>query len=102
MMVVVESGQTLMDLAIQIYGNANSIIDLAKDNGLSITDELTPGTTLQVREQMPENSTEIFADYLNENSIVVVSKQSDNTVTVISTDDDEVLSDNDDNGLEDA
>lgn len=102
MIIVVENGQTLMDLAIQYYGNASAIFDLANDNGLAVTDELHPGTALVVRDEKPDTAIGIFADYLNENNTVVVSKQSENTVMVLSTNDDEVLSDNDDNGLANA
>lgn len=102
MIILVESGQTLMDLAIQYYGNASAVVELAADNGLAITDELEPGETLNIREDKPATAIALFADYLNESGIVIVSKQSENTSSVLVTDEDEIITDNDDNGLEDA
>lgn len=102
MIIIVESGQTLMDLAIQYYGNPSAILELANDNNLSISDEVQAGTPLLVRDTKPETAISLFSDYLNENGTVVVSKQADTSQSVLGTNDDEILIDNDDNGLEDA
>jgi hypothetical protein len=42
----VRSGQTLLDVAIQEYGSAESWWALAQANNLEPTDYLVPGTTL--------------------------------------------------------
>lgn len=46
MKVKVLSGQSLTDIAIQIYGNVEGVFMLAQENGLSVTDELEPGQML--------------------------------------------------------
>lgn len=47
--------QTLFDLSLQLYGNAEGAFSLAKDNGLEMTSELSPGqVVLKVAEQ-PED-----------------------------------------------
>lgn len=46
MKVKVLSGQSLTDIAIQVYGNAQGVFMLAQENGLSVTDELEPGQIL--------------------------------------------------------
>lgn len=46
MKVTVLSNQTLTDIAIQVYGNAQGVMVLALENGLSVTDELMPGQVL--------------------------------------------------------
>lgn len=46
MKVTVLSGQSLVDIAIQVYGSAEGVFLLALENGLSVTDELEPGQTL--------------------------------------------------------
>lgn len=46
MQIVVSVGQTIMDIAVQRYGSAAAAVDIAKANGLSIADSLTPGTSI--------------------------------------------------------
>lgn len=46
MKVRVLSNQTLTDIAIQVYGSAEGVFFLAQENGLSVTDDLTPGQLL--------------------------------------------------------
>ena len=46
MKVTVRNGQTLADIAIQVYGSAEAIFVLASDNNLDITDKLTAGMEL--------------------------------------------------------
>jgi hypothetical protein len=48
MTVKVKQGQSLLDIAIQHCGTAESVYDLAIANGLSITDELVPGQLLNL------------------------------------------------------
>lgn len=52
MKVVVLAGQTLTDIALQVYGSAEGVFTLATENGLEVTDALWPG---QVLEYQPEN-----------------------------------------------
>lgn len=46
--VTVCEGQTLIDIAMQYCGDALAVADVAKLNGLGITDELTPGQTILI------------------------------------------------------
>lgn len=52
MKVVVLAGQTLADIALQVYGSVEGVFVLAQENGLEITDTLLPGQEL---EYQPEN-----------------------------------------------
>lgn len=51
MKVTVLSNQTLTDIAIQVYGNAQGVMVLALENGLGVTDELAPGQVLRYATQ---------------------------------------------------
>ena len=44
--VIAQAGQTLADLAIQYLGGLSSWADLARLNGLGLTDNITPGQAL--------------------------------------------------------
>lgn len=99
MIITVQSGQTLMDIAVQHYGSANALIELASDNGLLLSDEVQPGQTLKIRDVLPDNAVSIFADYIAESNIVVVSKQAETNFDVLGTNDDEGITDNDNNGI---
>lgn len=46
MKVTVRNGQTLTDIAIQVYGSAEAVFTLASENALDITDKLTTGMEL--------------------------------------------------------
>lgn len=52
MKVTVLSGQTLTDLAMQVYGSAEGVFTLAIENDLNVTDAIYPG---QVLVYEPEN-----------------------------------------------
>lgn len=52
MEVTVLSGQTLTDIAIQVYGSAEGVFILAVENGLDVTADLEPGQILSFQ---PEN-----------------------------------------------
>lgn len=47
MKVVVLAGQTLTDVALQVYGSAEGVFALATENGLEVTDTLYPGQVLE-------------------------------------------------------
>ncbi len=51
---VIIENQTTLDIAIQYCGSADSALDTAIANGLSLTDSLTPGQTLTLPE-IPAN-----------------------------------------------
>lgn len=46
MKVTVRNGQTLTDIAIQVYGSSEAVFTLASENALDITDKLTTGMEL--------------------------------------------------------
>lgn len=46
MKVTVRNGQSLTDIAVQVYGSAEAVFMLATENALSITDRLTAGAEL--------------------------------------------------------
>lgn len=46
--VTVKHNQRLIDIALQELGDTERVFELAQLNGISITDELQPGTVLQV------------------------------------------------------
>ena len=46
MKVTVRSGQTLADIALQVCGGLEGVFDLARENGLNVTDELRAGQVL--------------------------------------------------------
>ncbi len=42
-----ERGQTLTDVALQVYGSTQMLYTLAKDNGLSVDSDILAGAVLQ-------------------------------------------------------
>lgn len=48
----VKYGQSLFDVALEQTGSIESIIELAEQNGLSITDGLTPGDKLLIGDDL--------------------------------------------------
>lgn len=49
MKVTVLSGQSLVDIAIQVYGSAEGVFLLAEENNLEVTAELKPGQILEYK-----------------------------------------------------
>lgn len=54
--VIVQAGQTPIDIAMQSTGLPTDIITVANLNGLSMTADLMPGTELTVPEPLAENN----------------------------------------------
>ena len=50
MKVIVQTRQTLSDIAIQVYGDIRGITALVEANNINITDTLTPGTEIECPE----------------------------------------------------
>ena len=67
MVVIVLSGQSLIDIAIQKYGSFESVFQLAADNNISITDKLIPGQSLIVKQELISNKQ--IVDYFRINNI---------------------------------
>jgi|GEM_PF-475322 len=64
--VKIVEGQSLFDIAIQKLGSAQAALELAVLNGLSLTDELTTGETLQ----LPGVINKAMAGYFNGKNII--------------------------------
>lgn len=99
MRITVHHGQTLMDIAIQFYGSADALVDLANDNGLALDASINPGDKLIINDVYPERALSIFSDYLKDNKIVVCSGDKVNAFSVLVTNDDEMILTNDTNGI---
>lgn len=52
MVIQVQHNQSLIDIAVQEYGSALAVFDLGFANGISITDNLTPGQKIT----LPKNN----------------------------------------------
>lgn len=55
MEVTVSPGQTLADIAMQVYGDLRGAMLIAHENSLSVTDDLSAGTILQCPEHIFDN-----------------------------------------------
>jgi len=91
MIKTVQYGQTLLDLAIQNFGSAASLMDLAAANNLPIDAELQPGDTVIIPDEYPDSAIPVFADYMKASNKIVVSGQSPAAVEIIITNDGESL-----------
>jgi hypothetical protein len=100
MMINVHYGQSLMDVALQYYGSADALPELAADNGLAIDASIAAGDALLVRDEAPAGARSIFSDYLRENGIRVVSGDTGTSETALASNDDEIISTNNNNGLQ--
>lgn len=47
MKVTVQQGQSMLDIAMQVYGSVDAVFTLAQDNGKSVTDVLQVGEELE-------------------------------------------------------
>lgn len=59
---IVDEGQWLRDIAIQYSGSISEIFEVAKANGLSITDDIVPGLVLMVPNVEDANLVQFFSD----------------------------------------
>lgn len=102
MIIQVIYGQTLMDIAVQYYGDPRALADLANDNGLSISTDIFAGQSLLIRDTYPETALSIYADYMKQGNISVVSSQGGETesIRVLATNDNTVLADNNNKSIQ--
>jgi hypothetical protein len=94
--ITVQDRQNIVDIAIQEYGSAASVIDLCIDNNLELDVDLEPGMTLQIQDSYPESADGDVADYLKINNIVVISMAEDDTNNVLGDNDGNFIITNDD------
>jgi len=85
--------QNLIDIAVQYYGSAASVIDLCIDNSLELDTDIQPGDWLQIQDTYPDSADGDVADYISGNNIVVVSMSE----LAVVEDDGDYLIDNDGN-----
>lgn len=62
MTIEVQRHQTLIDLAIQYCGTVEAVVKLAALNGLAATDDLTPGTFIEIPDVYDERVAKYFRD----------------------------------------
>lgn len=93
----VQDRQNIVDIAIQYYGSAASVIDLCQDNNLELDSDITPGMFLLIQDTYPDSADSDLADYLQGNSVVVVSMSELNDGDVLGDNDGNIIIDNDGN-----
>ncbi len=90
----VKDRQTLLDVALQASGDMESVFDIAQANDISVTEELTVGTEIEVDEVGRQR----VADYLSANKFCPASASEDNQeCTLMSNDSSYTLISNDGN-----
>ena len=75
--VIVKSGQTLLDIALQEKGSIEAIEAIAALNGLSVTDQLTAGTALS----LPADSwNKLIENYCKNNDVAPATALTDDNL----------------------
>ncbi|MDC9722358.1 MAG: hypothetical protein PSN34_06245 [Urechidicola sp.] len=69
MIVIAQNNKSLFDIAIQYFGTAQAVFEVANQNLLSVTDQLTPGQEIELPEASEFQQKEI-ANYYAKNGIV--------------------------------
>ena len=69
----VSDGQNYVDIALEQYGRAESIVDLMLNNNLSLVDELTNGQILSIDSSLVKKA-EIVNYYINRSKVVNTGK----------------------------
>jgi len=73
--IVVQEGQSLFDIALQHYGNAEAVIDLVSDNGLQgVTQQLQAGQVLKVN-TASERYNKAIVNYYRANGYLPATQQ---------------------------
>ena len=62
--IVVQSHQNVLDIAVQEYGSAEAAFDLSLKNNLSVSDDLAPGKELELPESLYKD-TDVAGYYEN-------------------------------------
>lgn len=70
---IVQAGQSLADIAIQYLGNVSALPALAMLNGLAMTDQVEPGTRLQ----LPAAATPAVVNYMSTGGFAPASNVQD-------------------------
>ena len=91
MIKTVQYGQSLMDIAIQYFGSAASLFELANANNLPMDADVQPGQSIIIPDDYPASAILVFADYMRESKKVVVSGLSPAAVEILITNDGDSL-----------
>ncbi len=67
-MAIAIQNQTLLDLAIQECGSVAAAFELAVANGMSLTDDLTPGQNISIPETVENGDTQVLS-YVQKNNV---------------------------------
>lgn len=89
--------QNIIDIAVQYYGSAASVVDLCEDNDLEIDANIQPGDWLKIQDTYPASADADVADYIQANGIIVVSLSEDATGQVLGDNDGGIIITNDNN-----
>lgn len=80
MEVVVEQGQSLRDIALQNCGDISALIDLAWMNDLSITDDISAGTVLQLPEVVNQDVVSYFKSKRENENLIPATGNADDSI----------------------
>ncbi|MGJ1198835.1 hypothetical protein ACR777_05365 [Sphingobacterium spiritivorum] len=94
--VIVESGQHLVDVAVQEFGTADGLKIICELNNLEYDDDLQPGQSLILPDLDPDNRIQA---YFKTKNIGLNSHIEDSTLQVLSTNDDQLIVNNDNEGI---
>lgn len=72
MLVSLQTGETIYDMAINQYGHISGIFNIIKDNGLSFSSQPIPGSQLLITENISLSDQELVAAYTNQEDLVLV------------------------------
>ena len=95
--ILVEEGQNLIDIAVQELGSADGLKTICELNDLEYDEDLQAGQTLLLPDLDPDND---IQTYFASEGIKVNSHIVSQDVEVLATNDDEVITDNDNNALQ--
>ena len=72
MKVTVMNGQTLADIAVQVYGTIEAMPLIASANGISMSDDLSTGQVIECPDKVFD---QYLQDYVRNNNIKPATKQ---------------------------
>jgi hypothetical protein len=66
------AGQNMVDIAMQVYGSAEAVVDLCNDNNLIIGQIITPGAEVIINDEKIIDAK--LVKYYDDNNITVASE----------------------------
>lgn len=94
--IVVESGQSIIDIAVKEFGTADGLKVVCDLNGLEYDDDLYPGMVMSLPDLDPDNR---IQTYFKDKGIEVNSHVAESDVQVLATNDDEIIGTNDNEAI---